>query len=324
MEKFKSLKHLVIGGGSIGQRHLKNLRALGCVNLYCLRRGDDKTFAHKFNTKILTNEQSALELAPDIIYVCTPTSLHIDGFKLAVKCNSHLFMEKPLTHNRLTLDYMHRTWGNDRVFFIGYMLRYHPMVIKLKRMVADRVIGEIYTGRFEFGSYLPDWHPYEDYRKSYAARVDLGGGVINTVSHEVDLIWNIFGTPTALVTRKANYDLLRIDAEEIAESIFSYEKRMISLGLNYLQKKYNRCIKLLGDEGELYWDWANEEIRVRTYCGDEQTRSIKESFDINDLYVNEIKHFFTLVDNNEIHHNLDFNYAVKNTELLLQMHESAG
>ena len=78
------------------------------------------------------------------------------------------------------------------------MLRYHPHVKKIKEIIDSNLLGKAYSARFEFGSHLPFWHPWEDYRVSYASKAELGGGVINTIAHELDLIQYFFGEPKLL------------------------------------------------------------------------------------------------------------------------------
>ena len=227
---------LIAGGGSIGQRHIKNLQILGDHSIWVLKRTQDPAFEKEFNVTVLNSYDEAEKLELEAIFICTPTSLHNEGLKWGIKNNLHVFMEKPLIHNSEGMQKAEALLsGYSGTFFIGFMLRYHPLVRRIKTLLNEKRLGEVYSARFEFGSYLPYWHPWEDYRISYAARPELGGGVINTITHELDLIQYFFGNPESVVCEARNLNRLQIDVEEVCEAIFGYPEKTVSLHLNYLQ-----------------------------------------------------------------------------------------
>jgi predicted dehydrogenase len=316
------MKHLVIGGGSIGKRHLNNLYSLGETELFCFRRIYDKDFEEEYHCKVVTSYDEIKLIKPDILYVCNPTSLHHCGLLWAQDLGTHIFMEKPLTHDEhILLEIIHQ-WKNQRVFFIGFVLRYHPFVNIIKEKIHSRSIGDVFSARFEFGSYLPNWHPHENYKDGYAAKNSLGGGAINTITHELDLILYIFGIPLSVFTAKANSSHLQIDVEELAESIFTFSWGYVTLHLDFLQKDYDRQIKILGTEGKIIWNWNDNAISIYRYNELKETIELKNK-DINQLYIDELKDFFELIRLNKIQHSLDFDYAYVHTQWMLAMHKSA-
>jgi len=317
------MRILVIGGGSIGKRHIRNLQTLGYHDIYCLKRNNDKKFAEDVNVGVITNYTQMAKHVPDVVFICNPTSLHIKGLKYAISVDAHIFMEKPLIHNRKGLSEARNLLsGYNGTFFIGFMLRYHPLVQKIKQILDDSLIGEIYNARFEFGSFLPFWHPNEDYKINYAARSDLGGGVINTITHEVDLIQYFFGEPELITCRAASFSMLGTDVEEQCEAIFEYPDNQISLHLDYLQKDYERSIRILGVNGKIRWNWHDNYLELKTYQEAAQKIHQPDPYDINQLYLDEIKDFFSLIDKKQFVHGLDQNHAIANSELILAMHDS--
>lgn len=318
----QSLSFLVIGGGSIGRRHIQNLQQLGYNNIYCLKRNNDQDFQLKLNVKVVTSI-TQLPQKIDIVFVCTPTSLHVDGLLIAKELDAAVFIEKPLTHDLINLQQSIEVANqNHNLFFIGFMLRYHPLVLKIKELLEQKHIGEIYSGRFSFGSYLPNWHPWENHQESYASQKRLGGGVINTITHELDLIQYFFGDPIAVVAEKANYQKLNIEVEEVAEAIFTYENKLVTLHLDYLQKEYDRTILLLGDNGSIKWNWHENKVIVKIHEQDPiEFTSNKD--DVNQLYIEEVKHFIALYQHKQFVHPLNLNHAIANTQLMLAMHVSA-
>jgi predicted dehydrogenase len=317
------MNFLVLGGGSIGKRHIRNLRSMGHTSIYCLKRQHDFEFEKETGACVITS-LDGINRPIDGVIICTPTSLHNEGLKIAIDLNAAVFMEKPLIHSVDAL----RESGQllqrlKKPFFIGFMLRFHPMVKKIMELLHANVVGHIYSGRFEFGSYLPYWHPWEDHRISYASRRDLGGGVINTITHELDLMQYFFGVPQAVTCTSRNLSKLDIEVEEIADAIFEYDDKVITLHLDYLQKDYNRSIKFLGDDGSSTWNWHDEKVVVARHKSAVEEFKLEPSFDINDVYKEEFSLFIQLIQNGVQDHTLNGSYAIENTQLMLLMHQSS-
>ena len=319
----KNLRFLIIGGGSIGKRHIKNLQSLGYSEIYCLKRKKDEIFEKETGVRSIT---SINELSDNIdaVFVCTPTSLHAEGIEIAVKLQAAIFMEKPLIHSSDGLrNTKNLLSGYDKVFFIGFMLRYHPLVKKIKSIIDSNSLGKVFSARFEFGSYLPFWHPWEDHKTGYAAKKELGGGVINTITHELDLVQYFFGTPRSVFCDSKNFNKLGIEVEEIAEAIFGYDDKMITLHLDYLQKEYDRSIKVLCDEGKVTWNWHTHKVVVKKYKEDAVDYELASNFDVNQLYIDELQDFIDIIGKSKLDHPLNFDQAICNTELLLRMQDSS-
>lgn len=314
---------LIIGGGSIGQRHLKNLSLLGFKNLYCLKREKNPEFEQEFNCKVLTSYKEAELLDINCVFVCTPTSLHNEGLEYAVENNCHIFMEKPLIHDNAGLNEAKTLLkGYDKTFFIGFMLHFHPLVKKVKEIINSKELGKIYSARLEFGNYLPYWHPWEDYKTSYASKKELGGGVINTITHELDLVQYFFGKPKSIYCEAANFNILQIEVEELAEAIFTYDEKVVSLHIDYLQKDYDRNLKILFEQGSIKWDWHSNQIVVKKHKQEPEIVKLND-FDVNQLYIGEVKAFMNLIHQNNTKHGLDSTHAISNASLMLAMHQSA-
>ena len=321
------MKHspiVIVGGGSIGKRHINNLKHLGFKGLYCLKRKQNDAFEQEIGAKVITSYAALISLKPLAVFVCNPTSLHLESMEAAIKAGAHIFMEKPLIHNEQGyIEALQLLKNYDKVFFIGFMLRYHKMVLQLKDLLDQGIIGTVYASRFVFGSHLPFWHPWEDYKTSYASRAALGGGVVNTITHEMDLIQFFFGMPKSVYCQKSNFGLLDIEVEEQAEFIFEFEDHVTTLHLDYLQKDYERNIVVYGKEGKIFWDWNNNVISVKKHGEDLRQFAHDATFDVNQLYIDEIADFFSKIEEGTSVHGLDKNHALENTWLLLKSHESA-
>jgi hypothetical protein len=128
------------------------------------------------------------------VLVTGPTSLHLPVATAAAEAGCHLFVEKPLADTTEGLERLEQALARHRrSLMVGYMLRFHPLLRQVKDWLADGTLGRPLHWRSTWGEYLPDWHPWEDYREGYAARRELGGGPALTFSHDIDLALWLFG-----------------------------------------------------------------------------------------------------------------------------------
>ena len=198
--QIENLSVLVVGSGSIGRRHMRNLRALGVrVLTACdLDRSRLSKMVNELGIQAFADFNEALDSAkPDIVFICTPPVSHVPQALQAARAGAHLFIEKPLSH---TLDgvgeLIAEVEARHRVTQVGYNLRFDAGLRKAKQLVEAGTVGRVLWARAEFGQYLPDWRPWQDYRNSYTARRELGGGIVLDGSHELDYVIWIMGAPT--------------------------------------------------------------------------------------------------------------------------------
>ena len=198
-----TVKALVVGLGAIGQRHARNLRQLlgDELELSAMRSrtggvvvGDDLTASMgrpdaDCDGGVFTDLEEALDQRPDLVLVCNPTSMHLPVARAAVDAGAAVFIEKPLSNNMEGVDELVRlVEDHDAVVAVGCQLRFHPALKQLHRLLQAQALGRLVAAFVEEGEHLLSYHPYEDYRCSYAARHELGGGIVLTQIHELDYI----------------------------------------------------------------------------------------------------------------------------------------
>ncbi|MCG6538313.1 MAG: Gfo/Idh/MocA family oxidoreductase, partial [Syntrophales bacterium LBB04] len=182
-------KFLVIGCGSIGKRHIGNLISLNEGNIMAFDSIPDRRQEVKarFNIEVLDNLADAWASHPEVAFITAPTSMHAPLAIMAAEHGCHLFIEKPLSHSLEGLDdLLDVVKKKGVVTLVGCNMRFHPGLKKINSMIEDGSIGKIIAMRVEFGQYLPDWHPLEDYRYGYSARAELGGGIILDAIHDLE------------------------------------------------------------------------------------------------------------------------------------------
>lgn len=256
---------LVVGFGSIGRRHARNWASLGLGEVWlCRQAGRAAPDSGGMEARVFPSPEAALAAGPDVVAVTNPTSLHVATARAAVDAGCHVLVEKPLgaslagvadllaAANRLQVQVM-----------VGYNLRFHPGLARLRDLLHAGAIGRPLSARAEMGEYLPGWHPGEDYRPSYSGRVDLGGGPVLTFSHELDAICWLLGRPAKVSCLAARVSSLEITTEDVAEIAVQFAGgTLASVHVDYLRRPPRRSIEILGEDGILRWEYDENRLLV--------------------------------------------------------------
>jgi len=296
------MKFLIAGLGSIGRRHFRNLRALGeqDILLYRTHRAtlpDDELSG----VPVETDLQRALAHKPDAVIVANPSSLHLDVAVPAAEAGCHLLIEKPVSHSLAGVDRLQaalqRGGGNAQ---IGFHFRFHPGLLKVRALLAEGAIGTPASARANWGEFLPGWHPWEDYRASYAARPELGGGVVLTLCHPLDYLHWLLGDVQALwalISRQG----LGLEVEDTAEIGLRFANGALgSVHLDYLRRPARHDLEIVGTQGTLTWDNADGAARLAQVeadgkPGDWQVFPVPQGFERNTLFLDEMRNFLDVV-----------------------------
>jgi glutamate-1-semialdehyde aminotransferase/spore coat polysaccharide biosynthesis protein SpsF (cytidylyltransferase family)/predicted dehydrogenase len=286
---------LVIGCGSIGRRHARNLKSLGVQELgFCDTSPEAlKQCCDELNGEAFSDYEQALQVfRPDLVLICTPPVYHVEAALAALRARAHVFIEKPLSHESEGIQALiSEARRRDRNVQIGYNMRFHPGLRIMKDLIDSGKIGRVLWLSAEVGQYLPDWRPWQNYRESYSARNDQGGGIILDGSHELDYICWLLGRPTELTCRAEHLSSLDVDVEDSAWIYMSFpERRRAELHLDFVQRSYSRTCKIVGETGTALWDFNVPEVR---WFSSEQPgwNAIPYTFDSNDMYLSEMRHF---------------------------------
>jgi predicted dehydrogenase len=191
---------------------------------------------------------------------------------------------------------------------IGFQFRYHPTLNKSRELIQEGALGKVLAVHVHWGEYLPQWHPWEDYRQSYAARADLGGGVIVTLTHPLDYLRFIVGEVDSLWSFNGHLSPLELDVEDMAEIGLRFANgAMGGVHLNYVQRPPVHRMEIVGTSGTLRWDNADGVLhffKVSAPFGSYsdnplapviESFSPPEGFDRNQLFVSQTRHFLEVV-----------------------------
>ncbi len=313
------MRVLIVGLGGVGQRHVRNLRAIAGDSLELTawrNRRLSRTLTDqlqvepgfdvekKYGLRCVPTLDAGLAERPDAVLVCNPSSLHVPVAIAAAHAGCHVLIEKPLSHSLDGVEDLVRTLRErKRVGLVAYQLRFHPLLARLREIVVEGLVGRPVAARVEVGEWLPGWHPYEDYREIYAARRDLGGGVVLSQIHELDYLQWLFGRPRRVFAMGGHLSRLEIDVEDVAQMSLEFRVSgapcVVQVHADYLQRPPGRSCLVLGDAGKALLDFRGPTLKRWDAEGELVEDRSLPGFQRNELFLAEMRHFLGCVEGRE-------------------------
>lgn len=287
---------LLISFGSIGRRHLRNCRTLlpnAEIGLFRHCKPKDETLPDGVALQVYTLDD-ALAFTPEAVIVSAPASKHVELSTPFIDQGISVFIEKPLESSFDKLSGFSQLVERASGFvMVGYVLRFLPMLVHIKRLLNENVLGDVRTALIQTGQYLPDWRPSGDYRTGVSAQKALGGGVLLELSHELDYASWLFGMPTSLQASCGKISDLEIDVEDSAHVLFEYPKKRVAIQIDFLQRVARMGLQIIGSEATLEADLIKETANI--YSADHPDgKSVDgpSSADGNEVYLRQFDVFF--------------------------------
>lgn len=309
-------KALFAGLGSIGQRHLINFKNItkDKYKILLYRQSDKniivengiatqcESLAAHYQATQFHELKEALEQKPEIVFITNPSSKHLEIAIAAAKQKCNLFIEKPVAVNMEGIDeLLNIVKVNHNKVMIGYQTRFNPCYKYLKNIIVAEKFGAILSAHFEWGTYLPSHHPYEDYRYGYAARNDLGGGVVLGLIHELDIIYSLWGEPSNIHAVGGKLSSLDMDVEDTVSILMKYNYDTgifpVSLFLSYAQTKENRSCRIQFEKATLFINFSESRSNLYNERGILVEEKDFSHIPRNQLFLDEINAFLDYVNN---------------------------
>ena len=307
---------LFVGLGGIGQRHLRNTRALlgehVSIDAFRVRREqtvltdqlgvvDGAELERNYRINVFSDLDAALANEPDVVFVSNPSSLHVPVAQRAAEAGAHLFVEKPLSDSLDGIsELIHTVEHKSLIGMVAYQLRRHPGFLLLQERLRQDAIGRVWSVRAEVGEYLPGFHPYEDYRRMYASRKALGGGVTLSQIHEIDYLVALFGMPRRAFAMGGKVSNLEVDVDDLSLSVLEFSGRdggrlLVELHQDFFQRPGSRRCTVIGEFGRMEWSLSERYFKRWDASG-----SVVENVDYsllqrNQTFVDELSYFFGCV-----------------------------
>jgi len=314
------IRVLIVGFGSIGQRHARNVRVLvPNSEIVVLRRSlGDRDDGYK----VVTTLPSALATDPDMAIVATPSAAHIEVLPELLRAGVPSYVEKPVVTETSQVAEVRNAMAvrPDVRHMSGFNLRLLPSLQLAQRLVQDGVLGHVARATFSAGQWLPDWRNVEDFRQSYSASRSGGGGVIFDLSHELDAARLLLGDMHLTGCTTTRPPGLGIEAEGAASMIGLTEMgAVVSANVDYVARRAIRRYEVVGDKASLVWDLAQRRMELHGPAGVEIITDRLEDFDVGETYVEGLRRFIASVSG----HDTPFQSledGLRSTELAIRAH----
>lgn len=258
------MKIILIGPGSIGQRHLRNILHLGYKQISIVSRSGILPGEFSF-LPVYSSLRNALSTSSfDAAIVCTPTSFHVPSIKALLEAGvTNIYIEKPVSHSFAGItDLLNLSTSYPGNIVVGYDLHFDPGLQKVKQLLDDDSVGKIVSVCAQVGQYLPDWRPHEDYRKGMSAKRETGGGVMLDLIHEFDYLLWLIGSAQSVACQYINSGALEIETEDVCEVLLRFANGASgTIHLDYLQQKLVRNCMITGYNGTIFWNLAESKVR---------------------------------------------------------------
>ena len=226
------MKVLLIGFGSIGKRHYEVLSQISQVKTIDLvtKQNIENNICYN-NLELVSNIKQY-----DYFVIASETNKHFEQLKFLEENlkGKFIFCEKPLFESKKDLEIK-----NNKVF-VGYVLRFHPLLEKLKQMIKDE---KIILVNAKCGQYLPFWRPNVDYKDCYSAKKEEGGGVLLDLSHEIDYVQWLFGQINEIKSYQMKISDLEINSDDLTMLIGKTQKDIfVNVSIDYISKQTHRRV----------------------------------------------------------------------------------
>ncbi len=253
----KDEKILIVGYGSIGKRHLKNILALGYKNVAIVSRSTKKDTEYPSVNLYTTIDEAFKNNFYNTVFICTPTSSHVQNLLQLISLHvQNIYVEKPVSDSYKNIEEikMHLSINKTNVV-VGYDLHFDKGVQKVKELISKNIIGKIVSANAFVGQHLSQWRPNEDYKNGMSAKKASGGGVLLDLIHEFDyLIWFV-GNIETVACSYTNTNELQIETEDVTDVLLKFSNGASgTIHLDYLQKKIIRNCIFTGTKGTIILD----------------------------------------------------------------------
>jgi len=325
------LRVLLVGYGSIGRRHTKNIRSIKPAVTLTLLRREKSDVANNRDADadaVVTTIEDAIRSKPDAAIIATPTGRHIDSLLPLLEAGIPCYIEKPVVSSREDVTQLRKYLDQitrPPITLVGCNYRFLPSLNKLKSVIIEGKLGRVVRASLQVGQWLPDWRPGADYRNSYSAHSDQGGGVILDLIHEIDMARWLFGEFEQVYALAGKLSTLDINAEDTACLLLKGEggSPYVTVSLDYVSRRRIRRYEVVGEEGTAVWDLDRQKLEI--VYRDESTviDCGQDGFDIGKTYQTAVSHFLDCIQRDEttLH---DLNEGLHSNELALEARRCAG
>lgn len=299
-------KHvLVIGSGSAGKRHARNLASLGCT-ISCVDPRQDRREELAEQTPVdgrFDSIEAALSNSErlDGVVIASPPLFHMDQAVAAIESNLPVLLEKPASPDARSAENLARVRKSHNVpLLLGYTWRWWPPLRDIKSRLKSGAIGRLRHVRFTMSAHLSDWHPWERYQEFFMSSRELGGGALLDESHWIDLALWLFGMPRSVYARIEKISDLEIDTDDNVDMILEFCGGLrATLHLDLFGRPHEKSIRFIGEEGSCLWTETPNRVAFSGKAAEEWDETVY-TCERNDMFMAAAEEFLGVLSGQNV------------------------
>jgi len=297
------MRFLITGLGSMGKRRIRNLQYLKAGEIVGFDPRPDRNHEveERYGIRTFPSFDDAMATDPDALIISTPPHLHMSYARIAALNGKHFFTEASVIADGMD-EVIELCASKHIVAAPSCTMRFHPLVQTIKQTVDTGVIGNILTFTYHSGQYLPDWHPWEDYRTFYVSRRETGACREIVPFELVWLTW-VLGRVQRVSCFKGKLTGLEADIDDVYQLLLQFQGGTLGhLMVDVIARIPYRLSRFLSEQGVIEWNWADKVVRVFS-AANGQWKEYHEPqghveigyIHAETMYIQEMKHFLEAV-----------------------------
>lgn len=257
------MRFLITGLGSMGKRRIRNLQELGAEEILGFDPREDrrKEAGDTYQIQTFADFDEAMAKNPDALIISTPPDRHMQYARIAAENGKHFFTEASVVDDEME-EVIKLCEGRGIVAAPSCTMRFHPSVQLIKELVEQHEIGDILGFTYHCGQYLPEWHPWEDYRSFYVAKRETGGCREIVPFEMVWLTW-VLGEAAVISCFKDKLSSLEIDIDDLYQLLVRFKRGTIGhMFVDVISRVPYRTFRMISEQGVIEWVWTEKQVRV--------------------------------------------------------------
>jgi predicted dehydrogenase len=290
---------LVVGAGSIGERHIRCFLATERVEVCFVEPFDKKRteIAARYPAAIAFDSlQPALQDGVDVAVIATPAPSHIELARNLVEKNIHLLIEKPLgVSTQGTLELEQEVTRRRLVASVAYVYRSHPVLAAMQHAIAEGRFGPPVELVAVSGQHFPFYRPA--YRETYYTRRETGGGAVqDALTHVVNAGQWLVGGIVRLVGDIDHKVLADVEVEDTAHVLARHGQVMASYSLNQHQAPNELTLTVICERGTARFENHNCRWLSMESPGGTWTEHDAGTLERDDIFIRQANGFLDAVE----------------------------
>ncbi len=278
---------LVVGYGSAGRRHARNLARRG-ANISVVDTRPDRLVPLEGLTVHASHATVEAAMAAgrfDGAVIATPTAFHAAQAEALIAAGCRILLEKPVALDVAAAQHLaHAEAKSGLPILLGYTWRWWTALRELRARLQAGLIGRPLRAELVMASHLEDWHPGEPLSDFFMSQAALGGGALLDESHWIDQMLWMFGEPAAIAAHVERVSTLPIDTDDHVELQAFYEGGLrVRVHLDLYTRPTERSIAIFGERGALKWSFESN-IIAQCHGAEQVWQETKFTGERNDMF----------------------------------------